>query len=137
MADQDRGSYIHITDEVIRDGAETPSLLEEFKAALAQQTFGITTFRFVGLEAMDVTAEITLSDGQTCLIQLTRQGYQLLSLQTGHLDASLSKLEGNMGECAVFECLEALLRSVSAEYKKTWENSLLERLHALKDVDDD
>jgi hypothetical protein len=54
-----------------------PSLLWEFKGALAQQTFGVIEYRFIENTQTSVKAEVTLSDGRSCTIDLSCQGFKV------------------------------------------------------------
>lgn len=56
-----------------------PSLLQEFKATLEQQNFGINAYRIISSTGTSVETSLTLSDGQVCVVELSQQGYQVLT----------------------------------------------------------
>jgi len=109
---------------------QEPSLCREFKASLGQQTFGISQSRVIECTGTAVRAGLTLSDGRTCTIELSNQGYEVLSLITPTEEPSCSE-SVDISHFTVYESLDSLLRAVSPLFNATWEKSLLERLDAI------
>jgi len=131
-----RTGDITISDSECEDRfqAKEPSLLGEFKAALAQQTFGIDQYETFEDTGTAIKASLTLSDSRICTIELSKQGYEVLSLLEPTEEPGRYKNCGN-SQFPVFESLDSLLREVSPQFNAAWEKSLLERLNALQKPD--
>lgn len=109
---------------------QEPAFLREFKAALGQQPFGICQFRIIECKGTVVKANLTLSDGRTCTVELSNQGYEVLSLMTPTEEQNCLE-SADISQFTVFESLDSLLRAVSPLFNATWERSLLERLDVI------
>lgn len=138
------------SNALLESNVNESTLLSEFKANLAQQTFGIARYHFKQSTLTHVVAEITLTDGQLCTIDLSSRGYEVRyrcyvdsSVSEFTIDVQILSLSGSKGTTApesyevakypIFESLDSLLRTISLEYKSTWDKTLLDRLSALRD----
>jgi len=120
-------------DAPVESNINESALLSEFKANLAQQTFGIASYQFIHCSPTNIVAKIALTDGQLCSVDLSSRGYEIMSL-TGSESASGSTSGSyEVAKYPIFESLDSLLRSVSLEYKLTWDRTLLDRLSALRE----
>lgn len=110
--------------------SEEPPLSQEFHRALAHQTFGIDEYNVTERGGTAVRATLKLSDGRICAVELSKQGYEVLSLE---LPAG-ERHQLDSSQFPVFESLDNLLRAVSPSFKATWEKLLLERLNEIQNA---
>jgi len=88
----------------------------EIRRALSEQAFGICDYGIIDGTNTDVTAKVTLLEGQTCTINLSGRGYEI---------TSGSSNDNGQG---IYESLEELLQAISPRYLRRRAEALAARL---------
>ncbi|KAI0632401.1 GSKIP domain-containing protein [Trametes polyzona] len=99
---------------------------EELERALAEQSFGISSYETTSSSPLKATARVVLLEGEVVLISLTSRGFQLHS-------PSEAPMDPDHDSETVFETIEQLLQTVSPQYESKKRSALMEKLESLSD----
>ncbi|KAI0373710.1 hypothetical protein BV20DRAFT_1049653 [Pilatotrama ljubarskyi] len=99
---------------------------EELARALAEQSFGISSYELVSSSPLKAAARVVLLEGDAIVVSLTSRGFQLHSPTEAPMDPDHDSER-------VFETIEQLLETVSPQYESARRSALLSRLESLAD----
>ncbi|KAI0357468.1 hypothetical protein OH77DRAFT_1422327, partial [Trametes cingulata] len=99
---------------------------EELERALAEQSFGISSFELMSSSPLKAAARVVLLEGNPVVISLTSRGFQLQS-------PSEAPMDPDHDSETVFETIEQLLQTVSPRYESARRGALLSKLESLAD----
>lgn len=104
---------------------------DELQLALAEESSAsaIGSFRLTSSDRLRATASVTLLEGRTILINLTINGYSIIS------GDDQNDMSGRTPTEPTFESIEQLLRSVSRMYEQRRQEALIAALEKVSDSD--
>ncbi|KAI9059275.1 hypothetical protein FKP32DRAFT_1596635 [Trametes sanguinea] len=97
---------------------------EELERALAENSYGISSFEIMSSSPLKATARVVLLEGEPVIVSLSSRGYQLHS-------PSEAPMDPDHDSETVFETIEQLLQTVSQQYESAKRNALFTKLESL------